>query len=147
MHWQIINTCIAATHLFHILNIWCYHVSVIIWWDCFVFQHDFIVKNAQFIVDIMMKKIETHYKSKGLAFPKDLEAISGEFRKVKWQWFIPSYSHSTWGSVDELLITQLCHTGNIIFDFCWMCNSICLWIKYYHLSAYRINRNYMTQLV
>lgn len=46
-------------------------------------EHDFIVKNAQFIVDIMMKKIETHYKSKGLAFPKDLEAISGEFRKVK----------------------------------------------------------------
>lgn len=48
-----------------------------------LFQHDFIMKNAQFIVDVLLKKIESHYKTKGVTFPKDIEMISVEFRKVK----------------------------------------------------------------
>lgn len=94
-----------------------------------------------------MKKIETHYKSKGLTFPKDIEAISVEFRKVKWQWFIPSSSHSTWGSVKELLITQLCHTGKHYFwfllnvQFCLLVNKILPFVCVSYQS------NCMTQLV
>lgn len=39
------------------------------------------------------------------------------------------------------------HWETLFSDFCWMRNSICLWIKYYHLSVYRVNRNFMTQLI
>ncbi|XP_062614087.1 exocyst complex component 8-like [Saccostrea cucullata] len=46
-------------------------------------EHDFIMKNAQFMVDVLLKKIESHYKNKGLTFPKDIEVMSVEFRKVK----------------------------------------------------------------
>nr|XP_022342555.1 exocyst complex component 8-like isoform X2 [Crassostrea virginica] len=46
-------------------------------------ENEFILKNAQFIVDVLLKKIESHYRSQGLVFPKDIEVISVEYRKVK----------------------------------------------------------------
>lgn len=46
-------------------------------------QHKFILKNAQYILETVMGIIESYYKEKKIVFPKELQKINGEYRKMK----------------------------------------------------------------
>ncbi|XP_033764369.1 exocyst complex component 8-like [Pecten maximus] len=46
-------------------------------------EHKFILKNAQFVLEVIMSKIEAAYKERAIVFPKHLLDINGEYRRLK----------------------------------------------------------------
>jgi hypothetical protein len=73
-HYFYIAICI---HIASILNIHVYTYTY------FCFQHKFILKNAQFILESTMSKIESMYKEKGATFPRALTEVNAEYRRLK----------------------------------------------------------------
>ena len=47
------------------------------------FQLKFILKNSQFILEVLMSKIEQMYKSRTIPFPSQLVTVNGEYRRLK----------------------------------------------------------------
>ena len=43
----------------------------------------FILKNAQFILETLMSKIEQMYKNQGIPFPPQLVTVNAEYRRIK----------------------------------------------------------------
>ncbi|KAK3105314.1 hypothetical protein FSP39_022322 [Pinctada imbricata] len=49
----------------------------------FAGERDFIMKNAQYILEVLMGKIEQVYKDKNVDFPPQLEKVNAEYRRLK----------------------------------------------------------------
>ena len=46
-------------------------------------EHKFLLKNARFVLETLMKKIEEQFKSKTISFPKQLVSVSGKYKKLE----------------------------------------------------------------
>ncbi|XP_063410902.1 exocyst complex component 8-like isoform X2 [Mytilus trossulus] len=46
-------------------------------------EHKFILKNAKYILETLMKKVEEQFKTRSIGFPKQLMSISGKYKKLE----------------------------------------------------------------
>ena len=54
----------------------------VFYYYCF-FQRTFILKNAQYILETLMAKIEQMYKNQQIPFPNQLTSVNNEYRRLK----------------------------------------------------------------
>ena len=54
----------------------------VFYYYCF-FQRIFILKNAQYILETLMAKIEQMYKNQQIPFPNQLTSVNNEYRRLK----------------------------------------------------------------
>ncbi|XP_071145463.1 exocyst complex component 8-like [Mytilus edulis] len=46
-------------------------------------EHKFILKNAKYILETLMKKVEEQFKTRSISFPKQLVSVSGKYKKLE----------------------------------------------------------------
>lgn len=83
---MFVKVIIVIGHLFHLtagseLCFATYHVQC--YCRFFYFQHKFILKNARYTLETLMKKIEEQFKARSISFPKQLVSVSGKYKKLE----------------------------------------------------------------
>ncbi|XP_052083418.1 exocyst complex component 8-like [Mytilus californianus] len=46
-------------------------------------EHKFILKNAKYVLETLMKKVEEQFKTRSISFPKQLVSVSGKYKKLE----------------------------------------------------------------